>query len=117
MKRTLPALLLVLLGLVAQADAAPAPFSKPVRHPDEPLTADRLKQILLSKHNIYADSITQDGSADIWLVTGNTPLVTHDGRMAYQQRQYRVTAKSTGERGGTQLTLTYLSPYRYAITR
>src|SRR5689334_7973395 len=96
-------LLLALLTLAAQA--APAPFAKPTRQDDAPVTVVRLKPSLLTGHNMLADRSTED-SSNTWLVMGHTPMVGPNGQLMYERSNYRVSA--TSGRAGCQLTLTVI---------
>src|SRR5262245_23270984 len=96
--RTLTCSLLALLLAAAAALAAPAPFRKAAPEPDNDAIIAQIKHFMLREHGAHADRIIADGHKK-WLVAGNIPMLTDDGRMLYQQRYYRVTVGSVDRRG------------------
>src|SRR5262245_56309302 len=103
------------LVLAGRLPAAPAPFPKPARGSDAPLSVERLKQAMLEQHKIHADQI-QERKANEWIVVGNTPMGTDVG-MVYGQSIYLVKVTSASRGGKPQLTVTNLTRSRLAITR
>jgi hypothetical protein len=128
------------LAATSTAVAAPAPFPRPAHTPDGPPSMERLKQILLTQHNIHADSISASrhhvtrsavnllkestsradeappGRDNQWIIVGNTPMA-HDGRLMYSQKMYLVTFTSYDRRGTPQITIREVTPARFVITR
>jgi len=110
--------LIALLLCAVAASAAPAPLPKSAPKPDDEAVLAQLSQHVLRELGAHADRIQATANPNEWNVVGNTPVLTNEGQLYYEQRLYRVTLASMDRRGNARFEATVMPfPMRRVITR